>query len=252
MTKLHYAVSGPDDAPAVVLSNSLGTALDMWDAQAAALARRYRVVRYDTRGHGRSEVPAPPYTIDDLGRDVLSLLDSLDIERAHFVGLSMGGVTGQWLGIHAPSRIDKLVLSNTAARVGTADGWHARAELVRARGMDEVAAASPARWFTPSFISSHPARVDALIAQVRQTPPQGYAGCCEALAETDLRDTIDRIAAPTLVIAGEHDPLTTVADAQFIVERIRGARLATLSASHLSNVEAEASFNDVLAPFLDE
>lgn len=250
MTTLHYELAGPADAPVLVLSNSLGTTLDMWDPQIDALARTFRVLRYDTRGHGRSDVPPPPYSIDDLGRDVLSLLDALDIERAHFVGLSMGGVTGQWLGIHAPSRIDKLVLSNTAARVGTPDGWQARAELVRSSGLDAVATASPARWFTVEFAAAQPAVVDTLTARLRTLSPEGYAACCEVLARADFSDAIDRIACPTLVIAGKHDPVTTVADARFMVDHIRGAQLVELNASHMSNVEAAQAFTDAVLTFL--
>lgn len=250
MTTLHYELSGPVEAPVLVLSNSLGTTLEMWDPQIDAFARTFRVLRYDMRAHGRSEVPPPPYAIDDFGHDVLALLDSLGIERAHFVGLSMGGMIGQWLGIHAPSRIDKLVVSNTAARIGAPEGWYARADLVRSRGLDEVAAASPARWFTAGFEAAQPATVAAMIARLRTLSPEGYAACCDALGQTDLRAGIDRIARPTLVIAGEHDPVTTVADAQFMIDRIRGARLVKLNASHISNVEAASAFTDAVLTFL--
>ena len=250
MTTLHYELAGPAGAPVVVLSNSLGTTLEMWAPQVEALARTFRVLRYDTRGHGRSELPPPPYAIDDYGRDVLALLDLLDIERAHFVGLSMGGLTGQWLGIHASSRIDKLVLSNTAACIGKPEGWRERIELVRSRGLDEVAAGSPARWFTQAFAAAHGPTVEALTARLRTLSPEGYAAGCDVLARTDLRGEIARIACPTLVIAGEHDPVTTVADAQFMVDRIRGAQLVTVDASHLSNVEAAQAFTEALLNFL--
>jgi 3-oxoadipate enol-lactonase len=250
MTTLHYELAGPADAPVVVLSNSLGTTLDMWAPQAEVLARTFRVLRYDTRGHGRSELPPPPYAIDDYGRDVLALLDLLDIERAHFVGLSMGGLTGQWLGIHASTRIDKLVLSNTAACIGKPEGWRQRIELVRSRGLDEVAASSPARWFTEAFIASHPSTVDALTARLRTLSPEGYAAGCDVLARTDLGDEIERITCPTLIIAGEHDPVTTVADARFMADRIRGAQCLTVNASHLSNVEAAQAFTEAVLNFL--
>lgn len=250
MTTLHYVLSGPTDAPVVVLSNSLGTTLDMWAPQVDALSDAFRVLRYDTRGHGASEVPDPPYTIDELGGDVLALLDSLGIERAHYIGLSLGGLTGQWLAVHAPSRIDKLVLSNTAARLGTTEGWRARAALARSKGLDAIASGSPARWVTPEFAAAQPAAVEALIARLRTLSPKGYAACCEALANTDLRDCIDRIGCPTLVIAGEYDPVTTVSDAQFIVEHIRDAQHVMLPASHLSNVESAQAFNQAVLRFL--
>jgi 3-oxoadipate enol-lactonase len=247
---LHYELDGKSDAPVVVLSNSLGTALDMWDAQLDALKTRFRVLRYDTRGHGGTDAPPGPCSIDDLGRDVLTLLDALGIERAHFCGISMGGLTGQWLGIHASERIDKLIVSNTAACIGTPQGWQARAALVRTKGMDEVADGAADRWFTAQFAAQQPKAVEARVAQLRGNSAQGYAACCDALANADLRDRLGRITRPTLVIAGEHDPVTTVADARFIVDRVRGAQLATLAASHLSNIEAAAAFNDTVLQFL--
>ena len=250
MTTLHYELAGPAGAPVVVLSNSLGTTLEMWEPQADVLARTFRVLRYDTRGHGRSELPPPPFDIGDYGRDVLALMDLLDIERAHFVGLSMGGLTGQWLGIHASSRIDKLVLCNTAACIGKPEGWRERIEFVRSHGLDEIATGAPARWFTQDFVAAHRPTVDTLTARLRTLSPDGYTAGCDVLAGTDLRDEIDRISRPTLVIAGEHDPVTTLADARFMVDRIRGAQLVTLNASHLSNVEAAQAFTEALLAFL--
>jgi 3-oxoadipate enol-lactonase len=250
--RVHYRIDGPADAPVVVLSNSLGTTLDMWSPQVDALVGSFRVLRYDTRGHGASAVPQGPYSIDDLGRDVLALLDALDIARAHFCGISMGGLTGQWLGVNAPGRIDKLIVSNTAARIGTEEGWKARVALVRAQGMDEVADGAAGRWFTSRFNDEQPKIVATLVAQLRETPAQGYAACCDALAAADLRGAIEGIVAPTLVIAGDEDPVTTVADAQFIAERVAGARWIKLAASHLSNVEAADAFNDAVTRFLGE
>ncbi|GLU30881.1 3-oxoadipate enol-lactonase [Trinickia caryophylli] len=250
MATLHYQLAGPDDAPVVVLSNSLGTTLEMWEPQMQALTQQFRVLRYDARGHGRSALLPPPYSIDDLGNDVVVLLDKLGIERADFVGISMGGLIGQWLAIHKPERIGKLIVSNTAARIGTADGWRARAELVRAQGLAEVAGSSPARWFTPRFAAEQVARVEPLVERLRTLSPEGYAACCDVLGATDLRDAIGKITAPTLVIAGEHDPVTTVADARFIVRQVAGATLATLPASHLSNIEVPEAFNEAVLSFL--
>jgi 3-oxoadipate enol-lactonase len=251
---LNVRCDGERSRPAVVLSNSLGTDLSMWDAQAAVLARRFHVVRYDTRGHGASVgtsgATPGPYTIELLGRDVLALLDHLDIGRAHFVGLSMGGVIGQWLGAHAPDRLDKLVLANTAARIGTPDGWHARAAAVRAEGMNEIAAGAPGRWFTAEFAARQPVVVGSMQKTLRTLAPEGYAACCEALAVADLSQEVHRITAPTLVVAGSADPVTTVADAWLLAGAIKGAKVATLPASHLSNVEAPDRFSEAVLPFL--
>lgn len=247
---LHVRCDGDRKRPAVVLSNSLGTDFSMWDAQAAVLATRFHVLRYDTRGHGASSAPRGPYTIAQLGADVIALLDHFDIERAHVVGLSMGGVTAQWLGVHAPGRIGKLVLANTASKIGSAEAWQARAAAVRANGMNEIAAGSPARWFTPAFLARQPVIVGAMQKTVRGLDPEGYAACCEALVTADLTPDLQRIAAPTLVIAGADDPVTTVADAQALAGAVKGAALVSLPASHLSNVEAPDRFSDAVASFL--
>ena len=247
---ISYTTTGPEGAPVLVLSNSLGTTMEMWAPQLEALAKHYRVVRYDTRGHGGSFVPSGAYSLEMLGRDVLGVLDALKVERAHFCGISMGGLTGQWLGVHAGGRIDKLVVANTAARIGTVEGWQQRATLVRDRGMGDVAAGAAGRWFTEAFIEREPELVQRMTDGLRATSPDGYASCCEALAAADLRDAIGRVTAPTLVVAGRYDPVTTVDDARFIAERVPGARIATLDASHLSNLEAADAFTSAVLNFL--
>lgn len=249
-SRLHYRTDGQAGRPCLVLSNSLGTDLSTWDAHALALAADFFVVRYDTRGHGRSDIAAGATTIEDLGRDVLGLLDHLGIARFAFCGISMGGVTGQWLGIHAPERIARLVLANTAARIGTHEGWTGRAALVRDAGMTPVADGAAARWFTDGFAARAPEVVAGLVARLRAQDPEGYAACCEALAEADLRADVARIAVPTLVIAGAHDPVTTVADGAWLCERIAGTRMDALAASHLSNIEAADAFTGSLRRFL--
>ncbi|MGC3964038.1 MAG: 3-oxoadipate enol-lactonase [Rhodocyclaceae bacterium] len=243
---IRFQLEGPVNAPVVVLSASLGTDLSMWASQAETLARHYRVLRYDTRGHGGSDVPLGPYSLDQLGADVVGLLDALSIPRAHFCGISMGGLIGQWLGIHAPHRLLSLTVANTAARIGTREGWLDRAALVRRAGMVPVVEATPARWFTPGFVEYQPAAVARALAMLGACQPEGYASCCEALADADLRDTITHIRVPTLVIAGLYDPVTTPADADFIASRVGNARRADLAASHLSSIEAAHSFNDAL------
>lgn len=248
--RLHVRTDGDPARPCVVFSNSLGTDLSMWDAQADFLASDYHVVRYDTRGHGRSGLGAAPVTLARLGRDVVGLLDALAIPRAYFCGISMGGMTGQWLGIHAPQRFGGLVLANTAARIGTQDAWHARAAQVRRAGMMEVADGAAGRWFTPAFAAREPYVVGRMIARLREQDGASYAACCDALADADLRDAVARIAVPTLVIAGESDPVTTVADAAWMRETIPAARLVTLPASHISNIEAAPQFTHAVAAFL--
>jgi len=249
-----YTLEGPPDAPVVVLSNSLGTTMSMWDAQAVALARNYRVLRYDTRGHGAS-LPFPDScadacTLDTLGGDVLRLLDALDIERAHFCGISMGGLTGLWLGVHAGQRLRSLVVANSAACIGSSTAWIERAAQVEANGMDGVANGAAGRWFTSAFVERAPAVVEALVEGLRDCPPAGYAACCRALAGADLRGSIGAIAAPTLLIGGRHDPVTTVADLEFMRTRIPDAQQAILDASHLSNIEAQDAFTGELRAFL--
>ncbi|SFU81317.1 3-oxoadipate enol-lactonase [Pseudoduganella namucuonensis] len=249
-TSIHYRTDGERHLPCLVFSNSLGTDLGMWDAQAAALVSRFHVLRYDTRGHGRSASPPGPYTLEQLGGDVLALLDHLDIERAHFCGLSMGGVTGQWLGVHAPRRLIKLVLANTAARVGTAEGWQSRAAAVRAHGLGGIADGAASRWFGAGFAEREAPTVARMTDALRAQDPAGYAACCEALAAADMRGALHAVPAPTLIIAGSLDPVTTVADAEAMRAEIGDSRVATLPASHISNVESPARFTRALLDFL--
>lgn len=248
--RLHYRIDGTKAGPCVVLSNSLGTDLSMWDPQADLLARDFRVLRYDTRGHGRSGRGSATVTLERLGRDVVGLLDALAIPRAHFCGISMGGMTGQWLGIHQQQRLMKLVLANTAARIGTPEAWNTRAAQVRADGMDGVADGAAARWFTPAFVARAPQLVARMIARLREQDREGYAACCAALACADLRGAVASIAAPTLVIAGADDPVTTVADAGWLVDTLPAAQLAVVPASHISNLEAVEPFGAALQGFL--
>jgi len=248
--RLHYRTDGERGKPCLVLSNSLGTDLSMWEAQAAALAGDFFVVRYDTRGHGQSASGSAPFGIERLGLDVLALLDHLDIARAAFCGISMGGLTGQWLGIHQPQRLTQLVLANTAARIGGTAPWQLRAEQVRRDGMAAVAENAAARWFTPQFIAREADTVARMVATLRSQDAGGYAACCDVLAQTDLHAGVGTISVPTLIIAGEHDPVTTIDDGRWLQQQISGACLASLPASHISNVEAADLFNAQLRTFL--
>ncbi|MCU6499043.1 3-oxoadipate enol-lactonase [Rugamonas sp. A1-17] len=248
--RMRYKAEGDPSRPCLLMSNSLGTDLGMWDAQAAALSRDFHVLRYDTRGHGSSGNGGTPVSLELLGRDALALIDALGISRVHFCGISMGGLIGQWLAVHQPQRIARLVIANTAARIGSAEGWAARAAQVRGDGMKAIADGAAARWFTPAFAAGAPATVAHMIGRLREQDAHGYAACCDALAAADLRHAIGAITAPTLVIAGLHDPVTTVADGAWMAGRIAGARLRTLAASHLSNIEAAPQFSEALSQFL--
>jgi len=248
--RVHYALTGAPNAPVVALSNSLGTNFSMWDPQVPALEKEFRVLRYDTRGHGQSTVSPGPYTIEQLARDVLRLLDALRLDRVHFCGLSMGGMIGMWLGVHAGERLNRLVLCNTAARIGTAEVWNARIENVREAGMKAITPAVLERWFTPQFRAGSPEAVLPVERMLEKTPPEGYMACCEAIRDMYQREAISSIRVPTLVIAGGRDPATPPADGQFIAGRIAGARYSELDSAHLSNVEAPAKFTAELIPFL--
>ncbi|MET0321160.1 MAG: 3-oxoadipate enol-lactonase [Duganella sp.] len=247
---LRYQIDGKPGRPWLLFANSLGTDLHMWDAQAQWFGAHYRVLRYDTRGHGGSSAPAGPCTLDQLGADALALLDALAIDRAHVCGLSMGGMVAQWLAVHAPQRVATLTLANTAPRIGTAHGWRDRAAQVRAAGMDGVADGAAARWFTPAWTAHNPHTARALVQGLRGADAEGYAACCEALAMADLTAAIAVIAAPTLIVAGRHDAVTTVADAEAMAQAIAGARVVVLDAAHISNIEAEHAFNLALRDFL--
>ncbi|MGP3789542.1 3-oxoadipate enol-lactonase [Pseudomonas sp. B392_1p] len=251
--ELNYRIDGPDAAPVLVLSNSLGTNLGMWDTQIPALAKSFRVVRYDTRGHGASLVTEGPYSIAQLGSDVLALLDALKIDKAAFCGLSMGGLIGQWLGINAPERITHLVLCNTAAKIGNAEGWNSRIDTVSAGGqqaMRDLRDATIARWFTPEFATAEPQEADRVVSMLVATSPAGYAANCAAVRDGDFREQLGAIQAKTLIVCGTEDAVTTPADGRFMQERIRGAEQVDFHAAHLSNVEVGERFTQALLDFL--
>lgn len=238
-------------APVLVLSPSLGTAMALFDAQVAALSDRYSILRYDPRGHGGSDVPVGGYSLDRLGRDVIGLMDALSIDRAHFAGVSLGGMTGQWLGYRAPERLLSLTLANTSAYMGPPSGWEDRISAVLDKGMEAMVAPVLERWFTAGFRATCPTDVSRVAAMLLSTAPQGYAGCSAAIRDMDLRPTAPLIAVPSLVIAGSQDPATPPEHAEFLVSAIPDARLVSLEAAHLSNVEQAALFNCALADFLE-
>jgi 3-oxoadipate enol-lactonase len=251
--QVHAVVSGRADGPVVVLSNSLGSTHRMWDAQLAALEQRFRVVRYDTRGHGASPVPLGPYGIDDLADDLIALLDRIGVERAHLVGLSLGGMTAMRVAARNPERVDRLAVLCTGAQLPPASGWTDRAASVRAHGSVAVAAAVVERWFTPAYLAAHPELRARHQAMVAATPAEGYAGCCEAIAALDLRDDLASITAPTLAIAGADDPATPPVKLQEVADGVKDGRLLVVScAAHLANTEQPGTITPALIEHLEQ
>ena len=247
---LHYRLDGPHGAPPLVLCNSLGTTLEMWDAQAADLTAQFRLVRYDQRGHGRSPVPPGPYSIEDLGRDALGLLDDLGIERTSLCGLSIGGMVGMWLAAETPERIERLVLCSTAPTLPPREQWLERAATVRADGVSAIADAAIDRWFTPLAPDSLRETFRTMLVA---TPAEGYAGCCEALADLDLRDRLAAIEAPTLVVTGAGDPVAPPETGEQLAASISGARHVTVAgARHIANAEQPATFTQPVLAHLTE
>ena len=244
--QLHYQTFGDISRPALLFSNSLGTNYHMWQAQISALQDDYFIICYDTRGHGASSTPQGAYTLAQLGQDVIALLEHLNIEKATFCGISMGGLTGQWLAIYAPERFNHVVICNTAAKIGQQQAWLDRANLVRQQGLKQIASTAASRWFTASFIEHHTDLVQQLSDDLAHGSAEGYANCCEALAYADLRDELEKIQITVTVVAGEQDPITTVADAKFMCSKIANSQLCCLNASHISNVESAQAFNQIL------
>ncbi|WP_296245754.1 MULTISPECIES: 3-oxoadipate enol-lactonase [unclassified Psychrobacter] len=247
---LNYATFGDNSNPALLFSNSLGTSYQMWQPQIDALQKDYFVICYDTRGHGKSSAPSGPYSFEQLGQDVINLLDYLNIDKAFFCGISMGGMTGQWLAINHPSRFHHLMLCNTAAKIGNESAWTERAQLVREQGLAPIASTAASRWFTADFINTHPDVVKALSNVLATGSTEGYASCCEALAGADTREQLKDIRVSITVLAGSEDPVTTVSDGQYMIDHIPDATLAIIEASHISNIEKPDTFNQFVRQYL--
>jgi 3-oxoadipate enol-lactonase len=249
--RLFYRIDGRQDAPPVVFSNSLGTDLRVWEPQIPAFAQRFRVVRYDSRGHGRSDVPPGPYTLELLGRDALAVLDALAIERAHFCGLSLGGMVALWVAIHHPERVMRAVFANTAARIGTEASWTARIRAVETGGMDAIRDVVVNRLLSSAFRARHPEVTAEIARMLVATPPRGYIAACEALRDADLRAEIARIGVPSLILGGALDEATPPDQARELHALIMGSRLHVFQqAAHLSNIEQAAAFDASVVGFL--
>ncbi|CAB3672997.1 3-oxoadipate enol-lactonase [Achromobacter piechaudii] len=250
--RLFYVIDGPADAPVLVLSNSLGTCSDMWARQIPELTRHFRVLRYDTRGHGKSSIPDGEYTFAQLAGDVAELLAHLNIERAHFCGLSMGGPTGIALALSHPERVGKLILCNTAARIGSAEGWSTRIAAVAEQSLEKMAPTLVERWLTDGYRAAEPGLTQVLIDMLRRTPDAGYSANCAALRDADYREQVAAITAPTLVISSTHDLAATPAQGRELAAAIAGARYVELNTSHISNWEQPEAFTRAVVDFLTE
>ena len=248
----NYTIEG--EGPWLAMSHSIACNLSMWDEQAKLLARKYKVLRYDTRGHGASSALPGPYTLEQMADDVKALFDALGIRRAHWVGLSMGGMIGQTFALKYPGVFQSMVLADTSSRLPPNAGelWGERVRIAREQGMEPLVEPTLARWFTEPYRKSHKDVVDRIARDIRSTPPAGYAGACEAIMKLDLLDRLKEIECPTLVIVGENDPGTPPEMARRIHENLRGSRLVIIpSAAHLSNIEQPEAFNKALISFLD-
>ena len=248
--KTNYKLQGTPNSPVLIFSNSLGSEMLMWDELVPFLLPYFRVLRYDTRGHGGSEITPEPYSIALLGQDVIDLLDELKIDEAYFCGLSMGGLIGQWLGIHYPNRIKKLIVSNTGAKIGNDERWNDRIETIKAKGMQAIVDDTMERWFTESFRNHNPQRVAETKAMFLRSDILGYSNCCAAIRDADFRESLSQVSVETLVITGDEDPVTNVAQAEFIAENITNARLKVLHARHLASTELPEEYAQVLIDFI--
>ena len=247
--RMNYKIEGSPNSPVLIFSNSLGSTMDMWEELVPHLLPFFRVLRYDTRGHGGSIITEEPYSIELLGQDVLEIMDANRIEKAYFCGLSMGGLIGQWLSIHHPERFIKMVLSNTAAKIGEHEGWNTRIQTIKANGMESIVDDSIKRWFTDEFKKSNPARVAQTRAMFLSSPIVGYVNCCAAIRDADFRTSLTHSTIETLVITGDEDPVTNVTHAEFLVATIPNAQLKILKARHLAATELPKEYADTLIDF---
>lgn len=247
---LFYRVAGTPGAPWLIVSHALGTSHALFSAHVETLAESYQVLIYDMRCHGASGVPPGPTSIDRLGRDVMELMDHLHIDTADFLGVSLGGMIGQWAGARCGERFGKLVLANTSAYMGPPSAWDARITEVMASGIETIVGQALQRWFTSAFQAEYPAAIEPVKAMLRATDARGYAACCAAIRDMDLRPMLGAIRAPTLVLYGENDPATPPAHAHLIADHIPGSQRIALPGAHLCNIETPSIFLDAVQRFL--
>ena len=244
-------LNGPQDTPVVMLSNSLSCDMSMWDEQVGLWGDRFRILRYDQRGHGNSGAPNSPWSIDQLGFDAVAILDALDIRRVHWCGVSLGSMTGMWMAINAPDRINRLVLANTAAHMGPPSLWDNRVAMALQGGMTAVSGPTIERWFPTHFRHAAPETMRRMLEMVERTPVAGYVGCCLAIRDMDLREQLNVIKSDTLVIIGSRDPATLPEQGMFIADRIANAQVQVLDVGHISNVEKPDQFAALVAGFFE-
>jgi 3-oxoadipate enol-lactonase len=247
---LNVEIEGNERAPVLMLSNSLGTNLHMWDDQAAEFAKHFRLIRYDRRGHGKSGTTRGPYSFDRFGRDILAILDALKIKTMNWCGLSMGGMDGQWLGANAPDRVEKLVLANTNFHYADKAPWADRIKFVRENGLEKLVGPNMERWFTKGFRDANPQVMARMTKMFVGGNRDGYIACVEAIRDMDFRASNPRITKPTLVIVGTHDPATPPAAGEEIARQIKGAKVVALEAAHISNIEQPKAFTEAVLNFL--
>jgi len=248
--RIDYSIGGAATAPTLLFINSIATTRELWARQVPRLSKSFRVITYDARGHGFSQVTAGDYTIEQLGRDALAILDAAGVESAHVCGISLGGITAMWLGVHAPRRIKSLVLANTAARIGSLEMWTERIAFVKQQGMATLADLTMPRWFTDGFRAREPHTIEQFRTMVAACPKEGYLSCSAALRDEDLREAIAGIRCPVLCIAGNADPATPPEALQFIHEQIAGSKMLLLDAAHLTNVEQHEAFTNAVTEFI--
>ncbi len=251
-TRIAYATSGQPGLPVLIVTHSLGSDHHMWEPQVEALKERYRTIEIDNIGHGDSDVPTGDYSLSEMADGVLAVADAEQVQRFHYCGLSVGGITGLWLGVHHPDRLMSLTLCNTAAKIGSPELWSERIDIARSEGMGSLVDGVIARWFSPDFPEREPARFARARTTLLATDPAGYAGVCAALRDADIRDDVGSITAPTLVIGGIRDQATPIEQARWLHSEIDGSRLVELDAAHLSNLDREQDFTSALDAFLGE
>ncbi len=246
----HYLYEDFGHDQTLVLSNSLGTNYSMWEDNIDEFSHHFNILRYDKRGHGKSSIHQEKLTITELGEDVIELVDALKLKNVFFCGISIGGLTGQWLGIHHPNRFKKIIICNTAAKIGTVEGWETRIKQVTEQGLESILEGTAMRWFTPEYREKNPKKVEEILFHFKENSLQGYIACCYAVAGANFREELHKLVLPLLIIAGDKDEVTTIEDAKYLQKNAGLTHLITLNAAHLSNMEHPREFAKHLIHFL--